>query len=570
MKKLLPCLLALPLIAAPPLVAQASEDDGDLAAQGIFVESIDVNIVNVEVYVTDKKGNRVTGLSKDDFVLEVGDRPVAITNFYAVEGGRATAGGVELPAAAPETAGVEGRTQVPRVPEDQRLHLIVYVDNLNIRPFTRNRVLRQARGFLRTHLRPDDEVMLVTYERSLHTRVPFTRDPEIIASALYDIEEMSGHGVSADSDRRDILEQIYEAQSAYEVRGRATQYAESLYNDLGFTLDALETLVQSLSGLPGRKAILHVSDGLSMRPGEDVFQAIYDQFPADSSILMDGSRYDLTRRFRNLTTQANASRVTFYTLEAAGLRTYSHIDVATRNPGRSGPRIDQIHFSNLQSSLRYLADETGGMAMVNTNNFAPMLERMADDFDNYYSLGFSPAASESGRYHRIKVTVQGGKRLEVRHREGYRDRSLSKRMTDGTLAALHYGYQNNTLAVKLEIGEVIPHGNKRYVVSLRVQIPLGRLSYLPRDDVHHGRVRLFVGAKDEEGGLAPVQDVPVPIDIPDAEFERAKAQFYQYEMKLIMRGGHQVVAVGVRDEIGAVTGFVTRGLRVGDGRGDTG
>ena len=66
----------------------------DLAAEGLFVESVDVNVVNVEVYVTDKEGNRVTGLTRDDFVLEVSDRPVAITNFYAVEDGRATAGGV--------------------------------------------------------------------------------------------------------------------------------------------------------------------------------------------------------------------------------------------------------------------------------------------------------------------------------------------------------------------------------------------------------------------------------------------------------------------------------------------
>ncbi len=561
MKKLLASLALLPLVAIPPAIAQES-DDGDLAAEGIFVESVDVNVVNVEVYVTDKQGNRVTGLTRDDFVLEVSDRPVAITNFYAVEDGRATAAGIELPG--PEAAAVDERDEAPRVPEEQRLHLIVYVDNLNLHPFTRNRVLRQARGFLRTRLRPGDRVMLVTYERSLHTRVPFTSDPELIASALYDIEEMSGHAVSYDSDRRDMIEQIYDAESPYEVRGRATQYAESIYNDMSFTLDALKTLVESLSGLPGRKAILHVSDGLSLRAGEDVFHAIYDRFPEDSSILMDSHRYDLSRQFSNLANQANASRVTFYTLEAAGLRTYSHLDVRSRTPG-GGPRIDQIHFSNLQSTLRLLARETGGMAFMNTNNFVPMLERMADDFDTYYSLGFSPAAAESGRFRQIRVTVKGGKGLEVRHREGYRDRSISKRMTDGTLAALHYGYQSNSLAVELEFGEMIAHGSGKgqFVVPLLIRIPLGRLSYLPQEDMHRGRVRLFVGAKDSEGGLAPVQDVPVPIDIPDAELEQAMEQYYQYEVKLLMRGGRQVVAVGVRDEIGAVTGFVTRGVRVG-------
>src|SRR5688572_25929801 len=52
-----------------------------------FFESIDVNVVNVEVYVTDKQGRRVQGLTRDDFqVLEDG-KPVEITNFYAVSGG---------------------------------------------------------------------------------------------------------------------------------------------------------------------------------------------------------------------------------------------------------------------------------------------------------------------------------------------------------------------------------------------------------------------------------------------------------------------------------------------------
>jgi hypothetical protein len=55
----------------------------------------------------------------------------------------------------------------------------------------------------------------------------------------------------------------------------------------------------------------------------------------------------------------------------------------------------------------------------------------------------------------------------------------------------------------------------------------------------------------------------VPIDIPTGEIENARTQYYQYEMKLIMRTGRQVVAVGIRDEIGATSGFITRGLRVG-------
>jgi len=550
--------------AEAEVVASNDGSDGTPDGSGStpFVETVDVNVVNVEVYVTDKDGNRVTGLTRDDFELRVDRKPVAITNFYAVEGGRLLGDGREVePIEEPERRLVR-EEQPPRLPDEQQLHLVVYVDNLNLHPFTRNRVLGQARTFLRTHLRPGDRVMLVTYERSIHTRVPFTTDPEIVASALYDVEEMSAQAIHSDSDRRDMLELIYEADDVYEVRGRILQHAESIYSDMSFTLDALKSLIETIAGLPGRKAILYVSDGLPMRAGDDLFHAMQDRFPAAGSILLEGQRYDLTRRFQGLTSKANSSRVTFYTVDAEGLRTYSYLEASNPTLG-GGSRIDQVHFNNLQSSLRFMAQETGGLAMINSNNYGPMFERMAEDFDNYYSLGFTPAASESGRYRRIDVEVKGGKKLQVRHRDGYRDRSLSARMADGTMAALHYGYQDNDLGVLLDFGEITRHEGGKFLVPLRVLLPLGNLTFLPQEEMQRARVRLFVAAMDEEGGVAPVSDVPVPIDVPEDEFAEAREGYYQYEVKLIMRGGPQVVAVGVRDEIGSVSGFVTRGVRVG-------
>ncbi|MEM7350939.1 MAG: VWA domain-containing protein [Acidobacteriota bacterium] len=557
-------------LVAAPLVAQEAETEAPSSEpplEDVFVDTLDVNIVNVDVYVTDKKGNRITGLQKDDFELLVNRKPITVTNFYAVEGGVArNQKGKEL---APDES-LDPRLRADpnrrRVPEDQRLHLIVYIDNLNLRPFTRNRALRYVRTFLNNRLRPGDEVMLVTYERSLNIRHRFTSDPEIISSALYDVEVMSGMGTHADADRRDILRDIYEADSIREIRGRATQYAESLFSDMRFTIDAAKDLVDTLAGLPGRKAILYISDGLPMRAGDDIFHALDDNFTGTGdNVLMDGLRYDLSRQFQELTARANTHRVTFYTLDAAGLRTYSYLDASNSTIG-GGSKIDQVHFTNIQSSLRMLANETGGMVLLNTNNYEPLLDRVAQDFDTYYSLGFSPSAAESGRYHRLKVNIKGRKGLVVRTRDGYRDKPVSTRMSEGTLAALHYGYQNNSLGIEIEVGDERKHNSGRFLVDVKVRIPIGKLSFLPQQEMQRGRVRLFIGAKDSEGGLAPVQDVPVPIDIPQNEFERAQEQFYEYSMTLLMREGRQVVAVGVRDEIGAVNGFATRGVQIGGTR----
>lgn len=563
MKQRIVCSLTLLLLGSANLTAQGSDTDESLPA-GVFIESVDVNVVNVEVFVTDKKGNRITGLTRDDFELLAQKKPIAITNFYAVEGGVArTESGEEIAPPQDLDPRLAADTRRRRVPEEQRLHLIVYVDNLNLRPFSRNRALRYVRTFLRNRLRPGDEVMLVTYERSLHIRHQFTSDPEIIGSALYEVEEMSGMGVHADSDRRDILRDIYEADQINEIRGRATQYAESLFSDMRFSIGALKELVDTLAGLPGRKAILYVSDGLPMRAGDDIFHAMQDRFTESSNnVLMDGLRYDLSREFQQLAARANTHRVTFYTLDAAGLRTYSYMDASNASIG-GGSKIDQVHFSNIQSSLRMLAQETGGMVLLNTNNFQPLLDRVAEDFDTYYSLGFQPATTESGRYHRFDVNVKGRKGLVVRTRDGYRDKPISTRMSEGTLAALHYGYQSNPLGIEIQIGEERDHSSGQFLVPVKVRIPIGKLSFLPQAEMQRGKLRLFVGAKDSEGGLAPIQDIPVPLDIPQDEFERARQQFYEYSMQLIMRQGRQVVAVGVRDEIGSVNGFATRGVSIG-------
>ncbi len=545
---------------------------------GIIIDTIDVNVVNVEVYVTDKKGNRISGLTQDDFILEVDKKPVGITNFYVVENGVAQGEGLEmLPPAEPVIPG-RRQPETPPVPDDQQLHLIVYIDNMNLHPFTRNKAFRFIRTFLRERVSDNDQVMLVTYERSIHERVPFTSDAEIVASALYEIETHSAHAVHFDSDRRDILDAIYEddeRNGLNRVRGRAITYVESLYNDMSFTLRAIDGLVERLAGLPGRKAILYISDGLSMRPGEDIFYALDDRFrnrgsdPGASSMLMEIHRYDMSRDFQRLTTKANTNRVSFYTLDAAGLRTYSYMD-ASNATANGGAFIDQVHFSNLQNSLVYMANETGGTVILNTNDFTKGLNKVADDFSSYYSLGFSSGSAESGRYHNIQVKVKGQKekKYRVRHREGFRDKPVSSRMSDGTLAALHFGYQRNALEIEIEFGRGKPEDKgKRFLVPIAVKIPIGKLSFLPQAEFHRGRVRLYVAALDDEGGVSPVQDVPIPIDIPVSEFETAKGQFYKYEMTLQMRRGRQVVAVGVRDEIGATSGFVTRGMTVGSGRG---
>src|SRR3954452_5567068 len=100
-----------------------------------FGEAVEVNVVNIDVYATDKQGHRVTGLGKDDFELLEDGKRVTISNFEVVDGGQ----GAAVTAAAPAAA---GSPAAPGAPEDA-LNLVVYFDDFNLGPAHRARAVKQ-------------------------------------------------------------------------------------------------------------------------------------------------------------------------------------------------------------------------------------------------------------------------------------------------------------------------------------------------------------------------------------------------------------------------------------------
>ncbi|HEY0511272.1 MAG TPA: VWA domain-containing protein [Thermoanaerobaculia bacterium] len=540
------------------------------ADPGAFIETVNVSVVNVDVYVTDKKGNPVNGLTKNDFQLFENGRPLEITNFYAVNNGKATTPAAELaaqPAPAAPVPGVPPQDlEKVQTPEDQRLRLIVYIDNYNLTPFNRNRVMRELRAFIGRTLHRDDQLMLVTYDRELHIRHTFTSDPSLIASGMLELEKVSAQGVHGESDRRDFLQKIQDSQSVNEADSYARTYAQSAFNDLSFSVDAIKKMIDALAGMPGRKAVLYVSDGLQMIAGQDVFYAVQNKYGEQSTSLTQTLEFDISHRLEELASQANANRITFYTIDAAGLRTYESTSAANQGPGPSAPGltqlVDSVNISNLQSSLQFMAEKTGGVAIINTNVITPRLERVASDFNNYYSLGYTPPHFGDGRYYKVDVKVKNRRDLQVRHREGYRDKSTEARMTDGTLAALNFPFEENPLDVTLEFGKPRPRDDGYFLVPVLVRIPIGKLVLIPRETSEDAKVRLFIAAMDSSGGTSEVQQAPVPISIAKADLAKAQSRQFVYSVTLLMRGGEQRVAIGVRDDIAAQASFLSRGLTV--------
>ena len=115
-----------------------------------FEDVTTVVAIEIPVQVI-KDGKPVRGLTADDFEILEDKRPVAVTNFYAVEDGIPLSSKVVVSDEEAQQVSVDESDRTPSaLPDDQRLFLIVYVDNFNIRPFNRNRVFRGVREFCMT------------------------------------------------------------------------------------------------------------------------------------------------------------------------------------------------------------------------------------------------------------------------------------------------------------------------------------------------------------------------------------------------------------------------------------
>ena len=574
-------LLAL-LVAGLSAGAQIAQNPGALSDQAgasdVFSEVIDVEVINIDVYVTDDKGRPVQGLTADDFELRIDKREAPISNFYAVTSQiDQVRAGVELTeeerrllgenpeAEAPEEVEDDRDKEPP--PPDQRLHVVIYIDNYNLTPFKRNRVLSELRQFLRSELSEHDQVMLATYDRSLHLRQPFTYRPERISRALMELEDISAQRVHLDRERIEVIRRIEDADSVGEATMYARNLAGSIRNDLHFTIDALRSIVDNLGGATGRKAVVYVSEGLPMIAGEDLFYAVQQKFKEQMSLNLL-SEYNLNRRFEELANQANANRVSFYTIDARGLTVLSQGTVDYDIKGQAGERgyFDHLNNSNLQSTVQLLAERTGGRAIINANRYLPDLRKVASDFRNYYSLGYMPGESGDGRLHDIQVQLKDKPRgWNVRYRDTYRSKSVETRMHDGTMSALHLDLQHNPLGAQILIGKPQPTSGGLYNVPLAVQVPIEQLALIPREGTHHGKLTLWFAAKDEKDEMSDVAQIPVDVELPSDMIDQliAEKKGYTYKLDLTMEAGYQDVAIGLRDEIGARNSFVRRGVRIG-------
>ncbi len=534
--------------APPPSSAQKPQE----APIPPVSESVDVSVTNVDVFVTDSKGQRVSGLTADDFVVRQDGIPQKITNFYAVSGGKVLfEDGSSVPFDAKEQA-------APEVPAIVQAHYVFYIDNQNIQPQNRNHMFKSLKEFITQAVGPNAEGMIVTYNRSLKIRKTFTTHPNELIGTLEEIELDTGGATNTLSDRHDALQHISDAKSSSEAQTYADNYAKSLRNDVEFTVDAIVETISSLAGIQGRKNLVYVSEGLPATAGLELYEAIRDKFqdPSASTAEFD---YDLNSRYVKIISAANANGVTIYTLDASGLQTDDLLSVENRTTDIHVN--DFVIRQNMQGPIRMMAEETGGLSAVNTNDWKKNLDQVAADFSNFYSLGYRAARGASDRGHKIEVTVNK-KGMTVRTRTSFMEKSVETRTAEAVVASLHYARNDNPLGISVSIGDAKPYDNQNYLLPVRVSVPIGKLGLVPSGDQYQGQFFVYFVVLDVSGKQSDLQVQPQPVKVPLKDLAVAQRKDFYFDVSLIVVPGGQKVAVGVRDGISNMVSYVQKNVFV--------
>jgi VWFA-related protein len=515
---------ALSLSPLAPLTAQPPSGGGT-----VVIDSVEVSVVNVDVYVTNRKGEPVAGLSREAFqVLEDGNE-APISNFAFVARSPEAVQTAQTPGAVDESVGAFPVAAPPRDP----LHVVIYFDHKNLRAQSRNVLLKQFSGFIDRGLGPDDLVMVVSAGAGLTVHLPFTNDRGALRATLDQIRKGSTERSMVDGEQQRLLSDLDNAdQGTMQDALDQLEMAENAQREQArATLNTLQYFVTALAGLPGRKAMLYLSDGIAGTTDEEM------------------------AAFGRVAAAANANRVTFYGFDARGWQPDSSINPASRG-GNMAALVNNTLNTNTQRPLHELSEATGGFAVTNTTNFDGALEKVSTDLGAYYSLGYTPRTPNDGRYHRIKVKVQG-KGLKVRYREGYLARNTKDRLADRTLAALTFNTGDNPLGVELRPAPVEVAADGSRTLPILVQLPVHNLALIPDGEQYTGEVNLLVLIQALDGRMAPVQEIRLPLTLPKAQVEGDKPTNVAYKLSLPIADTGFKVAVGAKDAVSSLESFAT-------------
>jgi VWFA-related protein len=404
-----------PQAGSPPGVMVSHQGEED-------VVKITTNLVQIDPVITGKDGKQVTDLGPDEVQILEDGKPQKITNFSYI----ALDSTELLRPEKPSKSFDKNAPPVPPVhlrPEQVRRTMALVVDDLGLSFESAHYVREALKKFIDQQMQPNDLVAIIRTGGGMGALQQFTSDKRQLYAAVERVKwnPISRGGIAAfapiSADASSLSSPKGAKSSSTDSSADTTsnddldQFREDLFA-VG-TLGAVNYIVRGLRELPGRKSILLISDGFTIFNRSE---------PSGSERVLNA--------LRHLTDQANRASVVIYTMDARGLPTLS-LTAADSTLGMTAGQIEQslsdrrTAFFESQSGLSYLAQQTGGLAIRNTNDLNGGIRRVIEDQRGYYLIGYRPDESTfdkvSGRrkFHKLALKVNRLGKFNVRMRNGF-------------------------------------------------------------------------------------------------------------------------------------------------------
>jgi VWFA-related protein len=399
-------ILALSSSRLPALLAQAQPQPAPAPTGQLPEFRATTDLISTDVIVRDGRDQFVADLKQSDFeVFEDGVKQT-IVSFVLSHGGRTF-----TQQAAPTIVRREGVFVPPSRPTSDASGrvFILFIDDLHLdfgsTPKTRDLMKRMLKNLIH-----DGDMFGIVTTGTSSVSQQLTYDRQVLDSA---ISRITGGALKA----QEILSAAWSSQGPTEVRHRAHVAFETL-NDLLKNLEKVQNR---------RKAIIYLSSGYDFNPYEktrfeDQVEKLHttaeqlanDPFQRQSESQLALAEGDLMGELTYLTRAANRANAAIYTIDPRGL-------IAGQDMADEVKTEDWLdHVRDTQTTLRIIAEETGGFAIVNQNDFDKGLKRIDSETSDYYLLGFySSNPDPLKRSRQIKVEVVGRPELNVRYRTAY-------------------------------------------------------------------------------------------------------------------------------------------------------
>jgi len=516
-------------LALAAILSAAAGQEILIRPQKPLTHEVAVSLKLIQVYVTDKKGNPVPDLGREDFVLYDGGRPVTITEFerHVLAPPPAKA----KPAAEPEVPTVQPAALPPAAPALSRKY-IFFFDFAYNDPRGVKKGKEAILHFIDRGLQPDDEIALFSYSltRGLTVNEFLTPDHAKVRAAVEALDVKSVAG------RADDVEQMYALQASGQVAPSSNLAYDVPWQRLDSKKQAetyilkLTALAKGLRYVPGRKHLILFSTGIpnsliyGVPPGDARPVAADTSLASRSRSASPDPAADriLLERYDELYKELNTSSCEIFSFDTrAGpmVATLFAADEATfgdfRGRGRDNFTVGGV--SQTQStifkeekltglySLTKLSKDTGGKYFGNIDEYERNLDQVRALTGTYYVLGYPVRQARDGAFHEIKVEVKRPG-CEVRFQSGYFNPKAFAEYSDleKQLHLLDLALSDNPVFQAPARGTMIPLAANPAEGAANLVL----LTKLPPDAVEKlagGRTEIVTLIFDEAGNLADLR-----------------------------------------------------------------